>query len=167
LGTVVASTDIRPDDVTPSNFEEVHDAFSVANNWNTVEGTVRPESARIDTAKLYGGLDESEHWEHSRGNIISFAVRSADGDVLRFSLEDDSVTVHRYGENSEEADDIEIPEWTTVHFVGVCLMVSMRAVDQFIDKNGLRPVVGEVERRKWAIMMALALLTAVSQTGGL
>ena len=71
------------------------------------------------------------------------------------------MSVHRYDDHPGSKHSEDIPELGLAHSLGVYVMVSSRAIDQYIDQHGLRPVVNEVKRRRWAIMMGLALFAAL------
>lgn len=167
MSAVVSSADISPDSRSPSNYQQAHDALE-ALGWDTVEAVFTSPSPQVTLASVRGDIRRSSFWEQNHGDLKSFVVKSPDGDVVRVSIEDESMSVHCQGTHlAEDFSPEVVDELGLSHFLGVCVMVSFQSVDEYIDRNGLRPVVNEVKRRRWAIMMSLALFAAVCQAIGL
>ena len=163
--TIAAAQNHQPGNLTPENFEAVHDAFSAAEDWTHTEISILADATpHIDSIELSGNISEDNIYEE-RGKIRAFTVKSTEGDLVRFSLEGGSVSVQTHRPNTSSSASVSYPEWTSVHMIGVFLLFAFHSVDQFIEKNGLRPVVDEVEERKWAIMLALQMIAVAYQLG--
>ncbi len=118
-------------------------------------------NSRVSSANIYGDVERSEFWKRHQDSLESFLVKSPNGDLVRFKVLGDSVSVRRYDDNPTDHSSEDVPELGVNHYLGVCVMVSFQAVDEYIERNGLRPVVDEVKRRRWVIMMGLALFAAL------
>ncbi|MBC9985292.1 hypothetical protein E4P24_02760 [Haloferax sp. AS1] len=88
-------------------------------------------------------------------------MKSPSGEVVRVSFEGKRVSINRYSNLPTERSSTGNVDFGVAHYLGVCMVVSFQAIDEYIDRNGLRPVINEIKRRRWTIMMGLALFTVV------
>lgn len=155
----------------PSSFAAFDELESLSarlptERWKVCSATVEPESERVDIATLRGdlGSDSAERYLNETGELRSLVVKTEEGELVRFTLHEGSVEVHRDRESVDQSDS-EISGSETVYFVVTVLLYAMWSVDCYIDRNGLRPVIDEVKERRWTITLACAILTTFCQIG--
>lgn len=126
------------------------------------------DSDYIDYASTSGDISGS-HFDLSlfgnNSELQSFGIQTNDGEFIEYVFQSGSLDVRRVQEHlAKEKKSVEekydhLPEWQSVYFASVCTLYAMYLIDNFIDANGLRPVVTEIERRKWAILLGLYLFS--------
>lgn len=164
MGAVTASTtfetsqaQITADEITtPEDLENLRDKL-IADSYQTLSAIYEPQAETVEKKVVYGELDESPTYSSLKesGDVCSLHVKSDDGSIIRFSLKDSGVEIHRYGESPQQPDN----DLQKINLVATVLLYVMWEVNKFIDQNGLRPVVNEIKQRRWVIMLVCTILT--------
>lgn len=140
---------------TPAELEELGQKLS-DDHWKARSAIYEPIQGRVDSAKLTGDLDNSVESPRIEvaADLQSLSLLSDDGDLVRFSVSNQS---------NQATGPVDYPGSQTALFIGTVFAYSMREVDRFIDRNGLRPVVDEANERRWVIMLTATILATYGQ----
>jgi hypothetical protein len=168
MGTVTVTSpvsgdgcNIKPEEISShADLQQLHDELLSA-GWRGTSVSFNPPSKNVAATHIYGSadIDKCGIWSSFRdsADLRSFVVKSDDGRAIRFALDDDSVAIDRLGTSNQDPNE-NLPNLQMAYLLGICLLYTIYLVDNFIDQNGLRPVVDEVKERRWAIMLACAIL---------
>ena len=170
MGAVVAGTagkagiagaldSFEPSEIsTPDEMESLRHEL-ISDEWQNISASFEAVSDHVEKATIHGNIEEDTGFlrYQDRAKLRSFLLKSDNGGAVRFTLEGDSVSIHRYGGTTEEPD-VELPDHQTVYLVAQATLYAMYSVDRFIARNGLRPVVDEVKERRWVILVTCSIL---------
>lgn len=164
MGAVVAGSagafdSLEPSEIsTPDELECLRHVM-ISDNYQNISASFEAVSDHVVKATIQGNIEDDTGFSRyqDRAKLRSFLLKSDTGRTVRFTLEGDSVSIHRYGGTTKKSD-IELPDYPMVYLVAQAILYAIYSVDQFIDRNGLRPVVEEVKERRWAILVTCSIL---------
>lgn len=154
----VAGPDVSRQSVRVENSAELEELSQMitTDHWKARSATYKPQTGKVDSVKLTGDLDDTVEISRieATAELQALSLQSDDGDLLRYSVSIQS---------TQSTGTVDHPRSQTALFIGTVFAYSIREVDLFIERNGLRMVVDEVKRRRWALTVATAILTAYYQ----
>lgn len=140
---------------TSAELEELAQKLS-DDHWKACSATYELIQGGIDSIRLTGDLDDPVEIPRIEvgADLQSLSLQSDDGDLLRYSVSNQS---------TQSTVPVDYPRSQIALFIGTVFAYSIREVDQFIERNGLRPVVDEGKKRQWVVTVATVILTACYQ----
>lgn len=147
-----------PEVSTPDELESLHDKL-ISGELQNVSASFEPVPDHIEKATVQGDIKQDSELSsfQDRAKLQSFALKLEEGGAVRFSLADDTLSIHQYTRSNEEPN-VELPEYQSVYLVAQVTLYAMYSVDRFIERNGLRPVVDEIKERRWVILVTCSIL---------
>lgn len=140
----------------------------VSSEYTATSVFIEPHSDSVESIHIEGvsDLDRCKEWQAKRksAKLLSFAVKSREGKAIKFSVDGESLNINRYRESTDQSNS-ELPDSQRFYLIGTALIYAIWSVDRYIDRNGLRPVIDEVKRRRWVIFVACSLITVYCQLG--
>jgi len=122
-----------------------------------------PESPTVDRiqftpAREVSSLSELEidRFIPDEGQIKGIRYSFPESDFYKIDFNGDSDI------SSETASPEITPDINHVFVLSLCMRYAFYRIDEYIDTNGLRPVVDEMKRRRWALTLTVAVYAAVT-----
>jgi len=147
---------------TTEQFEDIEKAYE---KFGTITSAkFNSTSEAIDSCTISGKettIHETVQYTEltDNGQLISFTAAVGNEQVL-VKQERGSVSIKKI---NREDSDIQLPDWQSVYLIFVALVSATVYIDEFIDRNGLRPAVTELKRRRWIIITTTAVIAALLQ----
>lgn len=120
-----------------------------------------PESPQLESITISGELSDNPRFQEvaNTGQLQSVVARIRGDSLIQFTVDGESLRV----EEIEGGKPVRgSPEWETIYLFGQLFLYVTWSVDQFIEQNGLRPVVDEIKKRRWVLMLTATLFIALT-----